>query len=193
MKWEGEDKDGVRGREREEDRGGGSGVRGRWGVRITVTDNSALKQQHCSHTFIRWAGSCCFELTPYPSSLPVSISLTSSHEKKKIYIYITHSHTHIMHTWTETVQTVINVSMVTVEMCWNSLYFQYPDPSVLRGELWMRGQSERKDFTCYTADSNYDYYIRDASMSIISFLKPSCTVLEGFEAHVFGMMLKEDN
>lgn len=154
MKWEGEDKDGVRGREREEDRGGGSGVRGRWGVRITVTDNSALKQQHCSHTFIRWAGSCCFELTPYPSSLPVSISLTSSHEKKKKYIYITHSHTHIMHTWTETVQTVINVSMVTVEMCWNSLYFQYPHPSVLRGELWMRGQSERKDFTCYTADSN---------------------------------------
>lgn len=42
-------------------------------------------------------------------------------------------------------------------------------------------------------NSNYDYYIRDASMSIISFLKPSCTVLEGFEAHVFGMMLKEDN
>lgn len=95
MKWEGEDKDGVRGREREEDRGGGSGVRGRWGVRITVTDNSALKQQHCSHTFIRWAGSCCFELTPYPSSLPVSISLTSSHEKKKkIYIYNTLTHTH---------------------------------------------------------------------------------------------------
>lgn len=145
MGWEGE-----RERRTEEE---GVGWEGGGGVRITVTDNSALKQQHCSHTFIRWAGSCCFELTPYPSSLPVSISLTSSHEKKK-YIYITHSHTHIMHTWTETVQTVINVSMVTVEMCWNSLYFQYPDPSVLRGELWMQGQSERKDSTCYTADSN---------------------------------------
>lgn len=39
-----------------------------------------------------------------------------------------------MVTWTETVQTVISVSMVIVEMCWNRLYFQHPDLSMLGGK-----------------------------------------------------------
>lgn len=196
MKWEGEDKDGVRGREREEDRGGGSGVRGRWGVRITVTDNSALKQQHCSHTFIRWAGSCCFELTPYPSSLPVSISLTSSHEKKKnIYIYNTLTHTSCTHGQKQcrqwSMSAWLQLKCVGTAYIFNILIRQCLEVNC---ECEDRVKEKTLHATQLTVtNSNYDYYIRDASMSIISFLKPSCTVLEGFEAHVFGMMLKEDN
>lgn len=143
--WEGE-------RERRtEEEGVGWGGGGGWGSQSLTTlpwNNSIVPTPSSGEQAVV---ALSLHLTPRFSLSP---SLSPALTKKKKYIYITHSHTHIMHTWTETVQTVINVSMVTVEMCWNSLYFQYPDPSVLRGELWMRGQSERKDSTCYTADSN---------------------------------------
>lgn len=64
MKWEGTRRGVTRERKRKRKKRG-----------ITVTDNSALKQWHCSHTFSRWTGSCCFVLTLTSSSLCFHLSI----------------------------------------------------------------------------------------------------------------------
>lgn len=71
---------------------------------ITVTDKSAPKQQKCSHTFIRWTGSCCFVITPYPLyPLPppqtnthtyVCNSLTGTYEVMQCRLGAVAVHTH---------------------------------------------------------------------------------------------------
>lgn len=68
MKWEEGGHEGGEQGKKEKRRGG-----------ITVTDKSAPKQQRCSHTFIRWTGSCCFVITPFVSK-QTHICATVVHE-----------------------------------------------------------------------------------------------------------------